>query len=178
MHTRRLTPLGYLLVLLFAAAPAISETPPTEAPPTSLDRFKALAGTWEGTVTHQDADPEHVTVTYRVTAGGSAVAETLFKDTPHEMLTVFYMDGDQLTLTHYCMLANQPQMTATDSDNPNTTTFSFAGGANIKDPAKDMHMHEAAYTFIDADHIRTTWAMHHNGEPAGGATITLKRVKN
>ncbi len=178
MRPHKLNPFGYLLILLIAAAPAISETAPATDAPTDLDRFIALAGTWEGTVTHNNGEPEPATVTYRVTAGGSAVSETLFADTPHEMLTVFYMDEGKLSLTHYCMLKNQPEMSAVDHEDPNTLAFRFTGGDNIKDPSQGMHMHEAAYTFTDKDHLTSTWVMHHNGEPAGGATLTLQRVKD
>lgn len=146
--------------------------------PSALDRFKALAGTWEGTVTHGD-EPQPATVTYAVTAGGSAVAETLFPGTEHEMLTVFYIDDGKLTLTHYCMLGNQPRMqAAAASDVDDKVAFTFAGGANIADPEKDMHMHEASYTFTDADHLRTTWTMYQQGEPMHEAVIELKRKKD
>ena len=157
-----------------AVAAEMSSQPAT---PTALDRFKALAGTWEGTVTHGD-EPQPATVTYAVTAGGSAVAETLFPGTEHEMLTVFYLDDGKLTLTHYCMLGNQPRMQAATASDDGTVAFTFAGGANIADPKQDMHMHEASYTFIDAGHLRATWTMYQQGEPAHEAVIELQRKKD
>jgi len=175
MTTPRLKTLFATLILIFATAPAISETPQAADAPTDLDRFIALAGTWEGTVIHNDGEPETATVTYRVTAGGSAVAETLFVGTPHEMLTVFYLDEGKLTLTHYCMLKNQPQMSVIDHEDSNTIAFSFTDGDNIQDPSQDMHMHEAAYTFVDDDQLVSTWTMYHNGEPAGTASLELQR---
>jgi hypothetical protein len=172
-----------VLILLCVAGTSLGDAPSeadpeatAEAPvPTDLDLFKDLAGTWEGTATHSGGDPEAVTVTYAVTAGGSAVAEALFVGSPHEMLTVFHLDDGKLMLTHYCMLGNQPQMNATDTDASDTVNFMFSGGNNIPNPDQDMHMHEASYTFIDADHIRATWTMYNQGEPAGQAVIDLHR---
>ncbi len=178
MLIHKLNALCATLILILVAAPAISETHQAVDTPSALDRFKSLAGTWEGTVIHNDGEPEAATVTYRVTAGGSAVSETLFAGTPNEMLTVFYMDGDKLALTHYCMLANQPRMTAPDAAASDTVAFSFSGGDNIEDPNQGMHMHEAAYTFTDANHLSSTWVMHHNGEPTGQAIIKLQRKKD
>lgn len=163
------------IVCICTAVVAEMSSPP--ATPTELDRFKALAGTWEGTVTHGD-EPQHATVTYAVTAGGSAVAETLFPGTEHEMLTVFYLDDGKLTLTHYCMLGNQPRMQAAPASGDDTVAFNFAGGTNIADPKQDMHMHEASYTFTDADHLRTTWTMYQQGEPAHQAVIELQRKRD
>ena len=49
---------------------------------------------------------------YAVTAAGSAVVETVFPGTEHEMVTVYHADGSDLVLTHYCMEGNQPRMRA------------------------------------------------------------------
>ena len=146
--------------------------------PSALDNFKALAGIWEGIAQHGDEEPSKVIVTYAVTAGGSAVVETMFVGQPHEMLTVFHMVDGQLKLTHYCMLANQPEMIATESNDNNTVDFTFSGGANIADPDQDMYMHDASYTFIDADHFTTTWTSFNQGEPGNCAVIDLHRKKD
>jgi len=171
-----------VLLLLYIAGTSFGDAPAetqAQAPvPTALEHFKSLAGTWEGTAKHGEGEPESVAVAYAVTAGGSAVAETLFVGSPHEMLTVFYLAEGELMLTHYCMLANQPQMKASGADESGTVGFTFAGGTNIPDPQQDMHMHEASYTFIDDDHISATWTMYHEGVPANQAVIDLHRVKD
>jgi hypothetical protein len=43
-----------------------------------------------------------VRVEYRVTGAGSAVVETLFPGTPHEMVTVYHARKGVLCMTHYC----------------------------------------------------------------------------
>lgn len=55
--------------------------------------------------------PQKIMPSFKVTSGGSAIVETVFEGTPHEMVTVYHDNSDrQVTLTHYCMLPNQPKM--------------------------------------------------------------------
>ena len=56
------------------------------------------------------AEPRRDRRLVRTTGGGSAVTETLFPGTAHEMMSVYHMDGDDLVLTHYCAGGNQPRM--------------------------------------------------------------------
>ena len=116
------------------------------------------------------------TVVYKVTSAGSAVQETLLPGTPHEMITMYYMDGPDIVLTHYCALANQPQMKAEKTADGNKLVFKFTGGSNI-DPAKDGHMHELTMTFIDADHIRSEWTYYADGKKGDTKTFELTRKK-
>src|SRR5262245_10260387 len=81
-------------------AAAKAEVAGKAAAPSKLDIIKKLAGDW---VEVKDGKPtDKVVTTYRITAGGSAVEEVLFRDTPHEMITLYHLDGDDLMLTHYC----------------------------------------------------------------------------
>src|SRR5215472_15867287 len=73
-----------------------------------------------------------------------------------EMTTLYYLDGDQVKLTHYCMAGNQPTMRGTYAPDTRTIVFDFVGATNLKS-ANDGHMHHATYTFIDDDHFKTTW---------------------
>jgi hypothetical protein len=110
---------------------------------------------------------------YRVTAGGSAVVEELFPGTPHEMSTVYHRDGPDLVLTHYCMSGNQPRMRARPGEGA-TVAFAFDGGTNL-DPARDRHMHEATFTFVSRDEVRTEWRELAGGKP--GVTVALHLVR-
>ncbi|MCK7511304.1 MAG: hypothetical protein MZV70_49445 [Desulfobacterales bacterium] len=76
-----------------------------------------------------------VSVTYRITANGSVVLETLFPGTDHEMLTLYHLDNDRLGLTHYCAMGNQPRMEL-DPSSPPIAWFLFSPAAPISMQAK------------------------------------------
>jgi hypothetical protein len=140
-----------------------------------LERFKQLAGEWVGKeASGQAGMPVHVK--YKVTAGGSAVVETLFPDSEHEMVSVIHPDGDDLVLTHYCMLGNQPQMRASAKGDGNTVAFKFARATNLKSD-KEMHMHDVTFTFVDKDTLKTEWVNFNEGKPGERVVFELKRKK-
>ena len=112
-------------------------------------------------------------MTYATTAGGSAVVETLFAGSEHEMVSVYHMDGDQLVMTHYCLLGNQPTMTA-QADEGDTLVFLFTGGTNME-TENDPHMHKATFTFLSDDHLQSQWTMYQDGQPMETATLDLHR---
>jgi hypothetical protein len=166
------------LVLLAFAAGARSEDKtkaPAKSPHPGLERLKKLAGTWMEA--DKDGKPtDKVVSVIKVTAAGSAVHETLFPGQPHEMISVYYRDGDDLVMTHYCALGNQPRMKADPKSPPNQIRFQFAGGSNL-DPAKDMHMHEGTLTFVDEDHIEFSGVAWVGGKPAEGHGCGMKLVR-
>src|SRR5262249_16724647 len=140
-----------------------------------LERLKTLAGTWG--MADKDGKPtDQVVSVIKVTAAGSAVHETLFPGQPHEMVSVYYCDGPDLMMTHFCALGNQPRMKADPKSPSNQICFKFAGGSNL-DPAKDKHMHEGTVTFIDDDHIQYSGVCLEGGKPAKGAECKMKLVR-
>jgi hypothetical protein len=138
-----------------------------------LDALKRLAGDWAGKVKHGEVEHD-AAVSYKVTAGGSAVVETIFAGTEHEMVTIYHQDGDDLILTHYCMLGNQPRMRAERGGAANRLAFKFDGGANIK-PEKTVHMHDMVLDLIDEDHVKATWTLYKDGKPGGTTALDLQR---
>ena len=153
------------------AAPTLP-TPPTNA---ALEKMKKLAGTW--LLADQDGKPTNqVASIIKLTAGGSAVHETLFPGQPHEMVSVYTVDGSDLIMTHYCVLGNQPRMKADPKSPANQIVFHFAGGTNL-DPTKDKHMHEATLTIVDEDHIEVQGVGWENGAPAKEMCCGLKLVR-
>ncbi len=139
---------------------------PTKAPVKThagLQQLKKLEGTW--VEADKDGKPtDKVVSIIKVTAGGSAVQETLFPGQPMEMISLFHLDGADLVMNHFCVLGNQPCMKADPKSPPNQIHFVFAGGTNF-DPAKDAHMHEATLTFVDDDHIETSAVAWVDGKP-------------
>jgi hypothetical protein len=147
---------------------------------TAFDKLKAMAGDWTAKTEHGEHKCE-TKVNYRLTAGGSVVMETLFSGTPNEMITMYYLDGGKLVLTHYCMLHNQPHMTlgsASSADVLQFTCDASAAGDNLPSE-KEPHMHAAVIRFLDADHVQTQWTMWTGGKADENvAKFDLKRVKN
>ena len=147
------------------------------APPTNagLEKMKKLAGTW--LAADKDGKPtDQVVSIIKVTAGGSAVHETLFPGQPQEMVSVYTADGPDLIMTHYCVLGNQPRMKADPKSPSNQIVFRFAGGTNL-DPAKDKHMHEATLTIVGDDRIEVKGTGWENGAPANDMCCGLKLVR-
>jgi len=142
----------------------------------TFERIKALEGKWNarGDIGEQSVATE---ISYRVTAAGSAVVETLFTGTPHEMVTVYHLDGDRLMLTHYCAAQNQPRMVAQPveaSDVP-AVHFAFEGATNLASP-NDMHMHEATVWFRGPDRLESAWTAYVGGKPDHTARFELTRA--
>lgn len=140
----------------------------------AFEQLKALAGDWRIANPKDENEKTQTALSYRLIAGGSAVVETDFPGSGKEMVTVYYRDGDKLLLTHYCGCGNHPRMKARAGDNPKELIFDFEGGANF-DPAKDVHMHDAVFNFIDANKFHTEWQLYVGGKPAGKHSFDLVR---
>ena len=132
-----------------------------------------MVGEWSAEEARRGHAPRHDQRT-GLTSGGSALVETLFPGSDHEMLSVYHMDGDALVMTHYCMLQNAPQMRAQASSDPDTIAFECEGGASIED-CREPHMHEGKFELVDRDTVLSAWTMYDQGEPVEEKTFTLRR---
>ena len=128
------------------------------AAPSGAEAFaqlKSLVGHWE----EQKASPNKSTLDVELTAGDTTLVERfrmVQQGKPVEMITMYYLDGGQIKLTHYCMAGNQPTMRGSYAPETKTLTFEFENATNLKG-ANDGHMHHAVYKFIDNDHFQTAW---------------------
>jgi hypothetical protein len=165
---RMATRIAVVAVLVGAAAGRAGA-----GPATGLERFKALAGEWVAAEDGEMAKRGDLVARYSVTASGSAVVETIFPGSAHEMVTVYHLDGPDLVLTHYCMEGNQPRMRAKASGGTRVD-FAYDGGTNI-DPGRDRHMHSAWFEFLGADEIRNEWTELAAGKPVFVAQSHLVR---
>lgn len=139
-----------------------------------FERLKGLAGRWETPDADKDGKPDHAVV-YRVTAAGSCVEETLFPGTPKEMVTMYTLDGDDLVMTHYCSLGNQPHMKAQPEAKPEAIEFAFASGGNMATSA-DLHMDALTLTLTDATHLRHVWKLVKDGKPVQDADFSFVKA--
>jgi hypothetical protein len=147
--------------VLFAAAAAAAPAA-TGAPAGGFERFKALPGEWVAAEDGPLSKKGDVVARYALTAAGTALVETVFPGTAHEMVTVYHADGPDVVLTHFCMEGNQPRMRARGARGPRYD-FAYDGGTNI-DRKRDRHMHSAWLEFVGADEIRSEWTEHADGK--------------
>jgi hypothetical protein len=140
----------------------------------AFEKMKSLAGHWEGSA----PGAAKLTADIEVTSDGNAVLERFQMvegGKPMNMVTMYYLDGDTLKLTHYCHAGNQPTMAATYDPASSTITFDFVTATNLK--PDDVHMHHAVFTLVDSNHLNETWTMYKDQKNAGAESISLTRGK-
>ena len=158
-----------------AARSQVQQEAPQEAPQEAqqarqqFEQVRALVGEWD----MEGADADGPEVVYAETAAGSAVVETLFPGAAHEMVTVYFLDGDRLTVTHYCAAGNQPTLVAVPAVG-DRIDFEFLRCSNLASPL-DVHMHTLALELESVDRVTARWTTWDGGEPAGDTVFTLSR---
>jgi hypothetical protein len=137
----------------------------------SFTTLKSLAGDWEGPVSvpempQMSGGKMHLSL--RVTSRGNVLVHELQEaGTPLDAskydhpVTMLYLDGDQLTLIHYCDAGNRPRMTGKMSPDGKAVEF------ELKDisGSTEMHMHHSVFTFIDANHHTEDWTFMMGDKP-------------
>lgn len=173
-----------VLLLLSAVAFSQSDAPKSDAQK-SFDIMKTLAGNWEGPVTVEPPIPEMssdkpIHISMRITSRGNALVHEMQEagspldatkyDHP---VTMFYVDGDGLTLIHYCDAGNRPRMVARKSGDK-TIEFDFK---DISGGNQYGHMYHAVFTPIDANHHIEDWTFMLPGDKPMHAHFNLQRVQ-
>ena len=182
-----------LMVGVLAAPPVTDadDTKPTTKPgidaKAAFARIKTLAGTWKSR-TSDEPKAEHgkekvkdhqgeSSVIYKLTGAGSALVETQFPGSGHEMVSVYHLDGEDLRMTHYCAAGNQPRVKLDRvNSKPDELIFVFDGGTNL-DPQKDMHIHGLKITFHEDGTVTSAWDGYMGGKKAGTTSFMLTRQK-
>ena len=139
-----------------------------------FEKLKSLAGHWEG----ESDDDATVTADIEVISGGHSVLEKFVRveeGRSMNMLTVYYLDGDTLKLTHYCHAGNQPTMSGRYDPDRGTLTFDLLSATNLK--PDDLHMHHAVVTLVDSTHFREAWTLYKDGKSAGMEILFFSRPK-
>jgi len=163
--------------------PTQSSAPKSDAQK-SFDQLKTLAGSWEGHGTTNPPvpdTPDTMQVDLQVTSSGNALKHEMTgkpkagsdgKDADHPV-TMVYLEGDRLLLTHYCDAGNRPRMAARVSPDGKTVEFDFV---DIAGSTKFGHMDHAVFTIIDANHHTEDWTYIMPGDKPMHAHIDLQRV--
>lgn len=143
-----------------------------------MEKLAALEGDWM-LLDEDGRETDVVGSSFRLTAGGSAVVETMFPDSAdgHEMVNMFHPDGDRVLMTHYCAAGNQPRLVVEATGDENSLELRFESVTNLASP-EATYMSEAEYVFHDDDRLTTHWRSMVNGElTEETTTIELKRRK-
>ncbi len=152
------------------------EVPPDLSSP-ELNRIKSLVGRWSSTTSMFGKKDEQVFTEFKISAGGSAVVETIFPGTPNEMVSVYY-DDDQgkLAMTHYCMMRNRPSFTLGKSGKDEITMeVTKVEGLKSKDAPS---MGAITLNFEDKDHFSSTCGSGGKAEKdSAPVTMRFTRVK-
>jgi hypothetical protein len=151
----------------------------------SFTTLKALAGSWEGRVATIPAmegmgDMKNVEITLRVTSRGNAlVHEMKAAGTPDDPtrydhpVTMLYLDGERLLLTHYCDAGNRPRMVAQSSPDGKKVEFTFL---DLSGGTQYGHMDHAVFTIVDANHHTEDWTYMMPGDKPVRAHMDLQRI--
>src|ERR1700733_939538 len=148
-------------------------------------RLKTLAGNWKGKAAMgpQPGMNAPVRVSLRVTSGGAALMHEMVPegraDDPSngddDPITMLYVDGDRLMLTHYCDSGkNRPRMVGRLSPDGTTGEFDFL---DLSGETAYGLMHQAVFTLIDADHHTEDWTYMSSADRPAPAHIDLTRAK-
>jgi phage tail protein X len=176
------------VALLSVASVVLAQSTTTPAAPSDAEKsftlLKTLAGTWQGPVTtvpkDTDMEGKPVWISLRVTSHGNTIVHEMKQpgtpDDPNhdDPITMLYLDGERLLLTHYCDAGNRPRMAARTSPDGKTVEFDFvdvAGGTQYG------HMHHAVFTVIDANHHIEDWTYMTPEDKPIHARLDLQRTK-
>ena len=151
----------------------------------SFDTLKTLAGSWQGQVKVEPPQPDMgsgtIQISMRVTSRGNALMHEMFEpgkaDDPKHYdhpVTMLYLDGDRLLLTHYCDAGNRPRLVARTAPEGKTVEFDFL---DLSGGNQYGHMYHAMFTVIDANHHMEDWTYMMPGDKPVHAHFDLERAK-
>ena len=163
MKLRKIAAVAATIVIVLSASLVVAESDAHK----SFALLKGLEGNWVG----KDQQGQPVEVTFRMTAGDSALMSEIHGHGPENMITMFHMDGDRLLMTHYCGAGNQPRMKVVASD-AKSVSFEFFDGTNIG--PGDGHMQHVTITEPDANHHVEEWIFLDHGKEMK-ELLTLER---
>lgn len=130
----------------------------------AFDALKALQGTWRIEV---DGKPMKFQMSYGVGSNQSIVTEQFGKE-----LSVFYMNGQNLEMIHFCNRGNQPHLRLADGSVPGVLRFEMFDIRNLSAPDAP-HVRAIIYKLLDANtfELEIVW------QPTGSEKYTLHRIR-
>ena len=92
-------------------------------------------------------------VVYKLTGAGSALVETQFPGSSHEMVSVYHLDGEDLRMTHYCAVGNQPHVKLDRANSKPTIDLCLRRRNQPRSPEGPSHSR-------GQDHVSRRWQGH------------------
>ncbi len=136
-------------------------------------RMKTLSGSYDVSAP-EGGEPARIT--YEVTAGGHALLEKLLEGSPEQMISMYYLEGRDLALVHYCSAGNRPHMRLDrERSTIDDLRFEWDGTATDIDPTRDAHIHAARFRFKAAT-VESEWLFWQDGNEAHRTTFVLNRA--
>src|SRR5262249_940035 len=131
----------------------------------AFERLSSLVGEWKGI-----QDGIDITLTYTLTANGSALMEEFRPAQGAVMMTIFSVDGDHLMATDYWAGGNQPHMATPKITDPQNKAlaFSLVRVTGMATP-EDWHNTGLEVQLEDKDHLTQTWTYLYKGK--AGTTV-------
>ena len=164
------------LALAQAVSPGRAAIAVESASQVSFSALKDLAGSWTGVVTTDPPNPEidgPIQVTMRVASRGSVLVHEIAPGGMPEP-TMIYLEGDRLTLVHYCEAGNRPRLVARKPPGEKIVEFDFVDLSGGEEPA---YLHQFVFTIINADQHTEDWTFMLPGRKTLHAHFELKRAK-
>jgi hypothetical protein len=139
-----------ILIILVATAtvalpqqmPIAKTTGPQSDAQKAFEKMKTLAGSWEGTIGDLSTQ-----VTIRVTSAGSAIMHDAFMAKTNK-ITMIYLEGDRLLLTHYGGEGNRPRFEGKLTPDGKSVEFSFL---DVVGGTQRGLMKRMMFTMVDAN---------------------------
>jgi len=166
-----------------AAAPAAA-TPDTPSAETkqAFALIKSLSGRWQGDFVIPETQKRVAMETsIRVTSHGNSVVHEMKgagdpegSDKTDHPVTMMYLDGANLILTHFCDAGNRPRMSGRISPDGKVVDFDFL---DVAGPTSHGHMQSARFTFVDSTHHIEEWTWATPSGKTMSVPLDLHRVE-
>lgn len=156
---------------------------PSAAAQQAFAVIKSLAGRWQGEfVNPETKKPVPMELSLRVTSHGNSVVHEMKgagdpddSDKIDHPVTLMYLEGANLILTHYCDAGNRPRMSARISPDGRTVDFDFL---DVSGPTSHGHMQHARFTFVDSTHHIEEWTWATPSGKTMSVPLELHRIEN
>ena len=165
-----------------AATTAATTVVPSAEAKQAFALIKTLAGRWQGPFLNPETGkPVTMEASFRVTSRGNSIVHEMKgagdADDPAKYdhpVTMMYLDGANLILTHYCDAGNRPRMAARLSPDAKQVDFDFL---DVAGPTTYGHMEHVRITFVDSTHHLEEWTWKMPNGKTMGAQMDLHRVE-